>query len=47
MERLLALKESSQTTAVSLFEIYENVFKMHNLDWKKILVGQSYDGAAT
>lgn len=46
MERLLALRESPCTTGVNLFELFQNVFNYHNLDWKSNLVGQSYDEAA-
>lgn len=46
MERLIALKESPFTTGAVLAEVFDNVFKQCNIEWKKYLVGQSYDGAA-
>ncbi|XP_060855359.1 zinc finger MYM-type protein 1-like [Metopolophium dirhodum] len=46
MERLIALKESPHTTGTVLAELFDNVFKQNNIEWKKYLVGQSYDGAA-
>jgi len=46
VERLIALKESPHTTRAVLAEMFDNVFKQYNIEWKKYLVGQSYDGAA-
>lgn len=46
MERLIALKESPLTTGAVLAEVFDNVFKQYNIEWKKYLVGQFYDGAA-
>lgn len=44
-ERLLALKKSPITTGIKMFNIFESVCTKMSLDWKKFLVGQSYDGA--
>jgi len=44
-ERLLALKESSITTGVRLFKLFEDICSSLCLDWQNYLVGQSYDGA--
>lgn len=43
-ERLLALKESSITTGIQLFKLFENICTYLSLDWQNFLVGQSYDG---
>jgi len=45
MERLITLKESTHITGSVLAELFDNVFKQYNIEWKKYLVGQSYDGA--
>lgn len=45
-ERLIALIESPNTTGQVLFELFNKVMDKCNLDWKKNLVDQSYDGAA-
>jgi len=42
----LALKESTVTTGVSLFDLFELVMDREGLDWKNKLVGQSYDSAS-
>lgn len=45
-ERLIAIIESPCTTGEALFELFKSVMERCNLDWKKNLVGQAYDGAA-
>lgn len=45
-ERLLALKESSSTQGYDLANLFYEVCAKHQIDWKKYLVGQSYDGAS-
>jgi len=45
-ERLLALKESSLTSGKNLFIIFKDICAENGLNWKRFLVGQSYDGAA-
>jgi len=45
-ERLLAMKESANTTGMDLFVLFQNVMDKLNLNWKDDLIGQSYDGAA-
>lgn len=45
-ERLLALKESSLTSGKNLFIIFKEICAENGLNWKRFLVGQSYDGAA-
>lgn len=45
-ERLLALKESASTQGIDLANLFKDVCLEHNLDWKKYLVGQAYDGAS-
>jgi len=45
-ERLLALKESSLTTGHQLFSIFQDICLENELDWRSLLVGQSYDGAS-
>lgn len=44
-ERLIAVKESSNTTGRDLFSLFQLVCSEKNLDWKNYLIGQSYDGA--
>lgn len=44
-ERLLALRESSITTGIRLFELFEEICSSLCLDWQNYLIGQSYDGA--
>ncbi|XP_060870096.1 zinc finger MYM-type protein 1-like [Metopolophium dirhodum] len=45
-ERLLAMCSTASTKSETLFNIFLNVFNKTNLNWKKNLIGQSYDGAA-
>lgn len=45
-ERLLALKESSITSGINLFTIFQEICAENGLNWRRFLVGQSYDGAA-
>lgn len=45
-ERLLALRESSSTQGCDLANIFFEVCNKHQIDWKKYLIGQSYDGAS-
>lgn len=45
-ERVLAMKQCSNTTAQYLLSIFENICEENELDWKTNLVGQSYDGAS-
>jgi len=45
-ERLLALKESSLTTGRQLLSIFQDICLENELDWRYLLVGQSYDGAS-
>lgn len=45
-ERLLALRESSSTQGCDLANIFYEVCNKHQIDWKKYLIGQSYDGAS-
>ncbi|KAL4147850.1 hypothetical protein QTP88_002188 [Uroleucon formosanum] len=44
-ERLIAVKESSNTSGSELFTLFQLVCSERNLDWKNYLIGQSYDGA--
>lgn len=46
-ERLIGMKESAYTTGQALFTLFSEVMESNDLDWKKYLVGQSYDGAAS
>jgi len=46
-ERLLAMKDSAETTGQALFSLFSKVMDSHNIDWKSYLIGQSYDGAAS
>lgn len=43
--RLIAVKESSNTSGRNLFSLFQLVCSERNLDWKNDLIGQSYDGA--
>lgn len=45
-ERLLTMKECSNTTGQYLFTVFEKICDENGLDWKHYLVGQSYDGAS-
>lgn len=45
-ERLLTMKECSNTTGQYLFMVFEKICDENGLDWKHYLVGQSYDGAS-
>lgn len=45
-ERLLAMCSTVSTKSETLFNVFEEVFNKTSLDWKKNLIGQSYDGAA-
>jgi len=45
-ERLLAMCSTASTKSETLFNIFKEVFNKTCLDWKKNLIGQSYDGAA-
>ncbi|CAI6350119.1 unnamed protein product [Macrosiphum euphorbiae] len=44
-ERLLAMCSTASTKSETLFNIFKEVFNKTCLDWKKHLIGQSYDGA--
>lgn len=44
-ERLIALRESSVTTGLQLFTIFEKLYVDLSIHWEQYLVGQSYDGA--
>lgn len=45
-ERLIALRRTSSTTGEALTDLFKTVCNNLNLDWKKYMVGQSYDGAS-
>lgn len=45
-ERLLAMSSTASTKSETLFNIFKEVFNKTCLNWKKHLIGQSYDGAA-
>lgn len=45
-ERLFGLKETSNTTGRQLFSVFQDICIENDLDWKLLLVGQSYDGAS-
>lgn len=45
-ERLIAMKNSPSTTGRDLATLFKEMCEENKLDWKKYLVGQSYDGAA-
>lgn len=45
-ERIIAITESPLTTGKVLFDMFKCVMEKCGLNWKKNLVGQSYDGAA-
>jgi len=45
-ERLINLKECSNTSSEQLFNIFENICNDSSLNWNDYLVGQSYDGAS-
>jgi len=36
----------STTTGQQLFSVFQDICKENDLDWKLLLVGQSYDGAS-
>ncbi|KAK3907677.1 Zinc finger MYM-type protein 1 [Frankliniella fusca] len=46
VERLVALKESCNTSGQELFDVLKKIFEELNLDWRSYLVGQAYDGAS-
>lgn len=46
-KRLLAMKDSAETTGQALFNLFSKVMDSHNIDWKSYLIGQKYDGAAS
>lgn len=45
-ERLLGLRETSMTTGRQLFSVFQELCIENDLNWKLLLVGQSYDGAS-
>lgn len=45
-ERLIAIRECSSTKGASMFKIFQEVCEEYKLNWKELLVGQSYDGAS-
>lgn len=38
-ERLLAMKDSEETTGQALFNLFSKVMDSHNIDWKSYLIG--------
>ncbi|XP_025190406.1 zinc finger MYM-type protein 1-like [Melanaphis sacchari] len=46
-ERLIALRETVQTTGIHLLTMLDSICSEMSLDWRTNLVGQSYDGAAS
>lgn len=45
-ERLLSMKECSNTTGQYMFSVFEKICDENDLNWKFYLVGQSYNGAS-
>lgn len=46
-ERLIAVRETLSTTGEHLFTMFNDICEEMDIDWKKYLIGQSYDGAAS
>lgn len=46
-ERLIALRETVQTTGIHLLTMLDTICSEMSLEWRTNLVGQSYDGAAS
>ncbi|XP_026819112.1 uncharacterized protein LOC113557758 [Rhopalosiphum maidis] len=45
-ERLVALEAAADGTGKGLYEKFCEITEKHNIDWKKNLCAQAYDGAA-
>ncbi|XP_050065236.1 zinc finger MYM-type protein 1-like isoform X2 [Aphis gossypii] len=46
-ERLVAVKETTCTTGLHLFGMFETICQEMSINWKELLIGQSFDGAAS
>lgn len=46
-ERLVAVRETLLTTGQHLFNMFDDICKEMNLNWREHLVGHSFDGAAS
>jgi len=46
-ERLIAVRETLSTTGEHLFTMFNDICEEMDIDWKKYLIGQSYDEAAS
>ncbi|XP_025198494.1 uncharacterized protein LOC112596886 [Melanaphis sacchari] len=46
-ERLIAVRETLSTTSQHSFKMFNDICEKMDIDWKKYLIGQSYDGAAS
>lgn len=45
-ERVVAIKESSVTIGLNLYELFKTIMKEQSFHWQEELVRQSYDGAS-
>lgn len=44
-ENLIAVSPAEDATAKGLYELFTEMCNSHNIDWRALLIGQSYDGA--
>jgi len=44
-ENLIAVSPAEDTTAKGLYDLFTEMCDSYNIDWRTLLIGQSYDGA--
>lgn len=44
-ENLIAVSPAEDATAKGLLNLFTEMCNLHNIDWRKLIIGQSYDGA--